>query len=162
MEGLEKGKGMTMKVRVDLALLAETITELQHGGPPCTEHVVLWLAKRADPYLAVKELFLPEQEAAADYFHIPRRAMAPLMEHLREQGLMVAAQLHTHPREAFHSSADDRWAIVRHIGALSIVLPEFGLTTTPQNFCFEAKLFVLNQANRWMKVSTDDHLEIAP
>jgi len=36
---------------------------------------------------------------------------------------MVAAQVHSHPDEAFHSKGDDEWAIVRHEGALSIVVP---------------------------------------
>ena len=153
---------MTTGIHIQEALLIETITELQHGGPPRTEHVALWLAKRTDPQITVRELFVPEQEAAAGYFHIPRLAMGHLMVYLRERGLMIAAQLHTHPQDAFHSPADDRWAIVRHVGALSIVLPAFGLTTTPKNFRAEAKFFMLDRSNHWMEVGPDNHLEIAP
>ena len=53
------------------------------------------------------------QTAKADMFHIDRAGMAALHAELRSQRVMVAAQVHSHP-EAFHSRADDQWAIVRH------------------------------------------------
>ncbi len=39
---------------------------------------------------------------------------------------MVLAQLHTHPGMAFHSLADDRLALPRQTGAISIVVPDYG------------------------------------
>jgi hypothetical protein len=87
------------------------------------------------------------------------------MERLRTQGLYVASQVHTHPREAFHSLADDKWAIVRHVGALSIVLPYFGRSTTLENFLRQAAVFQLDSSNTWNQVSPEllsDELRIIP
>src|SRR5438309_1630872 len=42
------------------------------------------------------------------------------------EGLIVRAQMHTHPGAAFHSSIDDRWPIVGTPGFISIVVPRFG------------------------------------
>jgi hypothetical protein len=68
---------------------------------------------------------------------------------LRDRDLMVAAQVHTHPHEAFHSAADDRWAIVRHVGALSLVLPDFAQKTSIDSFLNEAAVFRLSDRNEW-------------
>jgi hypothetical protein len=39
---------------------------------------------------------------------------------------LVLCQLHTHPGDAFHSSADDQGAFTDEVGFLSLVLPSFG------------------------------------
>jgi hypothetical protein len=42
-------------------------------------------------------------------------------------GERYVARIHSHPGEAFHSAADDRNPALTHQGALSIVVPFFGL-----------------------------------
>ena len=153
----------TRRVIVQRQLLADTLRELGKGGWSRTERVALWLAQRGDAAVSVREMYVPKYEAAKDYFHIGRPAMAKLMEHLRDRHLMIGAQLHTHPAEAFHSLADDRWAIVRHAGALSVVIPEFARFTTPLNFLVQAKVFSLSVTNEWLEIPRPElhhHLEI--
>jgi len=59
--------------------------------------------------------FKPWSEyAKALVFRIPPSSMTAMMAHLRERKLGLAAQVHSHPNRAFHSRADDAWAIVRH------------------------------------------------
>ena len=82
--------------------------------------------------------------------------MQALFEELKRNRLAVAAQIHTHPRQAFHSEADDTSAIVRHAGALSIVLPFFALKTAPDTFTRDAKVFVLSRDNVWHEVPVDE------
>jgi hypothetical protein len=142
----------TRSVIVSQYIVANTIEELRHGGSAETERFALWLGRKTETQVLISERYVPEYGASSDYFHIGRPAMARLMEYLRTHELMVGAQLHTHPQEAFHSSADDRWAIVRHLGALSIVLPDFGRATTADNFLREAKVFVLSLGNKWTEV----------
>jgi len=120
------------------------------------ECVLLWLGRREAGVQRVVEVYRPIQKASIDYFEIPRNGMAELMARLRTQGLYVASQVHTHPGEAFHSWADDRWAIVRHCGALSIVLPEFAKTTTHENFPLEAAVYQLNPSNEWIRVEAQE------
>jgi hypothetical protein len=78
---------------------------------------------------------------------------------------MVAAQVHTHPKLAFHSAADDKWAIVRHVGALSLVLPYFSLRTNVENFVQHTVTFSMNAENDWLPAPKDkiqDFYKIIP
>ena len=43
-----------------------------------------------------------------------------------EHGDILVAQIHGHPGRAYHSGADDKLAMVRLPGGLSIVVPNFG------------------------------------
>ena len=119
------------------------------------ECVLLWLGRREKGVQKIVDVYRPEQIGTVDYFEIPRNGMAALMNRLRVDGLYVVSQVHTHPKKAFHSYADDRWAIVRHVGALSIVLPHFALFTTADNFLQHAAVYQLDDSNDWIEVPAD-------
>jgi hypothetical protein len=44
---------------------------------------------------------------------------------LHENKLLLLAQIHSHPTEAYHSEMDDEYTIVSTVGGLSIVVPDF-------------------------------------
>ena len=44
---------------------------------------------------------------------------------LYENKMKLIAQIHSHPSEAYHSEADDRFPIVDTYGGVSIVVPDF-------------------------------------
>ncbi|ACS40458.1 MULTISPECIES: Mov34/MPN/PAD-1 family protein [Methylobacteriaceae] len=135
------------------AILAETLDRLRVGGRRGEERAVLWLARSASAApTPVQEVYEPEQATAEDYFHLPPASMRALMGHLRAHRLKIVAQVHTHPGRAFHSEADDAWAIVRHRGALSLVLPRFAATATPGTFLEEAMVYELSDAGLWEHV----------
>ena len=64
-----------------------------------------------------------------------------------ERGEELGAQVHTHPGPAYHSSIDNKQPIIREIGGLSIVIPDFSalplndldhcatFRITPQGWC---------------------------
>jgi len=84
---------------------------------------------------------------------------------LRKERLMIAAQVHTHPKLAFHSAADDKWAIVRHVGALSLVVPHYALRTNAVNFVQRTAAFCLNAENEWLQAPQEniqDFYKIVP
>ena len=139
-------------VVVPAPVVAKTLLELRGAGTENRERVVLWLGARSGNYVNVSEAFVPLQEAEEDYFRIPPRGMSELLSHLHQNRLMTAAQVHSHPGHAFHSEADDRWAVVRHEGALSLVVPFFGLNTTEETFTGDAAVFQLSKSNRWLEV----------
>ena len=147
---------MNSPVTISSALMNKTLIQLHFIGRRRSEHVLLWLAKRENGNISINRLWIPEQRAGRDFFEIPPRSMQALFNELRRDRLMVAAQVHTHPREAFHSWADDTWAIVRHVGALSLVLPYFALKTESHNFVHDAAVFVLSQENEWLEVPEAD------
>jgi len=130
----------------------QTLHSLQQAGNRDAEGVVLWLGRRQGGLIRVVEAYVPEYESDYDYFSIPRDSMALLLRHLGVTKTFLAAQVHSHPRRAFHSKADDEWAIVRHVGALSLVVPNFASTTTTTTFIRDIAAFSLNEHNEWIEI----------
>lgn len=143
---------MTPRIQVSREVLVATISYLQNSGKRGHEGVVLWLGRRSVNPARVTRVYQPEHTAAEDFFHIPSSSMRALMNYLDQHGISVLAQVHSHPLQAFHSKADDQWALVRHVGALSLVLPYFAKVTTPDNFSNEAAVFTLRQGNQWVEI----------
>jgi len=141
---------------VPVSIVESTLTSLRRAGDRQSEGVVLWLGRREPDGVIVTEAYVPEQEAAHDFFRIPPPAMAALLAHLGDTGTLIAAQVHSHPEEAFHSRTDDRWAIVRHLGALSVVVPRFANQTSVGNFLRQVAIFRLNHANQWRELEGPD------
>jgi len=115
------------------------------------ERPVLWVGDPQPPACASR-LIVPLQDADFDYFHVPPSGMRAVFDALRPHRHAILAQIHSHPGIAFHSEADDDWAIVRYEGALSIVVPFFALETTPETFLDDAAVFVLCADDVWHEV----------
>lgn len=145
-----------MVVTCTADLIATTLQQLREAGLRRCECVTLWLARRTAHTLQVEAVYRPTQTAREDMFHIPPAGMTALYAELRLRRLMVAAQVHSHPQEAFHSKADDRWAIVRHEGALSLVVPHFALDTTVARFLDDTKVYQFSAAARWTEVPREE------
>lgn len=152
--------GAAVKLRISSSLLADSLAALREGGRLGEERVLLWLALPQADVADVRELLVPEQEAASDYFAIPGSAIARLCRHLDQTGYFVPCQVHSHPAEAFHSAADDRWALVRHVGGLSLVVPHFALRTEPSTFIRDTAAFELDATDRWRRVEVTRVLEV--
>jgi proteasome lid subunit RPN8/RPN11 len=134
------------------AIVETTLEHLREAGKLRRECVMLWLGRRDGDQVRVLFAYRPLQTAKADMFHINGAGMTALHQELRRQRVMVAAQVHSHPMDAFHSKADDEWAIVRHEGALSLVVPSFASTTTRTNFLSLAKVYRYSDSARWLEV----------
>jgi proteasome lid subunit RPN8/RPN11 len=143
-------------LRCATTLIDATLGALRAGGLEGVERVVFWLGRRTpDGNADIAEVHVPEQEAAADYFRIPPESMIAFMAHLRRSRLVLLAQVHSHPHEAYHSKADDEWAVVRHEGGLSIVVPSFAADVTAANFEIAAAVFRLASDDRWLRVEPE-------
>jgi hypothetical protein len=138
------------------AVVATTLGMLQDAGAEGCECVVLWLSNRGSGTKCIVEAYRPEQRATENRFWIPEAGMTALMRHLRSAKLSLAAQVHSHPRRAFHSEIDDANAVVRHEGGLSIVVPYFGSELTPATFVEHSAFFSLNGDDKWEVVKRDD------
>jgi proteasome lid subunit RPN8/RPN11 len=143
---------MNSTIFISRSGIAQTLQVLQRSGQRCHEGIAFWLGRRAGEFINVVEVYEPAHEAEADYFRIPPSSMQALQLELKTKRLMIAAQVHSHPKEAFHSLADDTWAVIRHVGAVSIVLPNFAAKTNADSLFRDAAVFQLNGANRWMQV----------
>ena len=105
---------------------------MQEFGTHGWELLILWLGEidEATGIGHVREAFVPDQEPITSedgvgYF-VRGNTLFELNKALSVSGLRLIAQVHSHPREAFHSEADDRYAIVTAEGGLSLVVPNFG------------------------------------
>jgi len=145
------------RIKVGRSVVASTIERLQAGGHIGHERAVLWLGSGTD---RIDELYEPRQRTRADQFYFDGQSMQMLFAHLREKRLRVLAQVHSHPGRAFHSEADDEWAIVRHAGALSLVLPRFAHEATVDNFLSLAATYVLSTRNDWEETPGVTLLEV--
>ncbi|MGN6400704.1 MAG: hypothetical protein ACTHMD_09630 [Flavisolibacter sp.] len=140
-----------IKLEISTELLQHTLQLLKES--PKKERVVLWFGKKENDTYSVKEVHLPFQITEEDSFFIPPEGMEQIMNRLRPNRLIIVAQIHTHPFEAYHSEADDTWAIVRHLNAYSLVIPWFCKDTTVSNFLLDVATYVLNNHNYWEEVS---------
>lgn len=96
------------------------------------EVLVLWLGdvEPGQGRARVRHAFVPKQkpiesEEGVGYF-VTGDTLFELNKGLAETGLRLIAQVHSHPQDAYHSEADDRYAIVTAEGGLSLVVPNFG------------------------------------
>jgi len=132
-------------------ILVDTIEVLRRGGRRGEERAALWLSsatlRRPAPVIEVYE---PDQVAQADYFRLPPQSMCALMRHLGATRSRIVAQIHTHPGRAYHSDVDAEWAIIRHVGALSLVIPRFAKTTTVSSFLKQAMTYEFSLDAEWL------------
>jgi proteasome lid subunit RPN8/RPN11 len=117
-------------VVIDRQVVEATLDELQRFGERQLEGLVLWLGDGDLHRVHVRRAFVPEQEAISGedgvgYF-VSGETLFKLNVALAESGLRLIAQVHSHPGEAYHSEADDRYAIVTADGGFSLVVPDFG------------------------------------
>lgn len=143
------------QLNVPAAIVERTLNSLRDAGSRNSEGVVLWLGRRTSG-VDIVEAYIPHYESERDFFWIPRDSMAALLRHLGQTQTFLAAQVHSHPGLAFHSEADDRWAIVRHVGALSLVVPRFAASTTPKTFLTDIAAFSLSSRNQWTELDKAD------
>lgn len=113
-------------LRVTRAQLEETFTHVRACGGGRAECQVLWVGPWSDPSL-VTEVVHPEHRAHRGGFVLDDSWLSRFWLWLAERGEGIRAQVHTHPREAFHSATDDAWPVVHLEGFLSLVIPDFGL-----------------------------------
>lgn len=149
-----------MTLVVPTSIVDETITILQTAGRASVEQMVLWLGRRHGSEVEVLEALRPTQRVTRLSIQIPARGMAEIFDRIRATRLVVAAQVHAHPAEAFHSHADDHLAVIRHEGALSLVLPDFAFNTSVKSFKRDVAAFSLSALNTWQPVDITKTLVI--
>lgn len=137
------------------SIIDDTLAEVWRGGSKNCEALVLWLGKRTGEVTTVVEVHIPDYEARRDQFRVRPESMRAIMTHLRATRTHICAQVHSHPGRAFHSTADDEWAIVRHQGAISLVVPNFGSGLVSAGFLDAVAAFALSADDRWEQVLQD-------
>lgn len=144
---------MTTPLIIPSLILDRTLDELKKISSSEREAFVLWLGNRMSN--RIKEMYVPEYVSGKNYYQITDNGNSDLFIHLKQNKLSVLAQIHTHPREAFHSFADDKMATVAHVGGLSFVLPDFATNTTLMTFSDLVKTFRLSHTGEWLQAGQE-------
>lgn len=144
------------RVILDQRIVTKTLEVLQAYGKRQFEGLVLWVGSISENEAKIEDVWVPPQrsireERGVGYF-VSSDALVEISRKLREKGVRLIAQVHSHPGRAYHSEADDAYAIVTTNGGFSLVVPNFG-------FCPEKitnwAVYRLNGAN-WIIMTTQE------
>jgi hypothetical protein len=141
--------------RVPRDTVARSISFLQTQGALRHEGVVLWPGRLQGGVCEVTEPIIPRQITGRLSYRIPNDETFRIIRDVAERGLVIPIQIHSHPFEAFHSSADDEYAFVQHENALSIVVPDFAAFPLAE-FTKQARVYRLRPGNEWLEVAAEE------
>jgi hypothetical protein len=110
--------------------LGYTEDALREAGADGYERFVFWSGRPLDAATFVVEaVHVPGQSAYKTrqglLVRVEGEALHRLNAWLYEHEQVLAAQVHAHPTDAYHSETDDTFPIVTSEGGLSIVVPDF-------------------------------------
>jgi hypothetical protein len=139
-------------------LIAETEQFLKDVGEQGFEGLMLWAGSvRADSptIIDVVGCIAPDQTLVRGEdgvgLHVDGDELFRLNAMLYRKRLLLIGQVHSHPSQAYHSTTDDRYAVVTIPGGLSIVVPDFAR----HGFCLDsAAVYRLTAQGEWAKLSS--------
>lgn len=134
-------------LEIPAAIANQTLEHLRHKGAENAEGVVLWRGTLAPPH--VTGVIVPEQITSTGRFEVPLAERQRMTRELAGTSDYIIAQVHSHPREAFHSLVDDAEAIPRRPGSYSLVVPDFARR---DQLLDAAALFQLSKAGSWDEI----------
>jgi len=113
------------------SILVDTIQLLQEIGDLGLESFVLWggVVEGEGDQLRFTSVHRPAQQPHRTPYglavSVPGDELARMNLWLYQHGEILAAQVHSHPTDAFHSDTDNEYPLVTLLGALSAVAPYF-------------------------------------
>lgn len=115
--------------RVPAGIVGQTQRALAKAGADGYEAFVLWSGLRHQEVFEIRTPHLPRQRSYKTedglLVRIGGDALDKLNRWLYDHGEELAAQVHAHPTDAFHSTVDDEYPIVTALGGLSVVAADF-------------------------------------
>ena len=130
----------------------EPFTRNRHEG-------IAYLYGRTDGYttLAVGAI-RPNAMTTPGSFSVSAPEMARLVKEIRRSGLQLICQLHTHPRQAYHSDGDVDGLKLICDGYVSVVLPDYGIHLPS----FEDAVFYFYRRGNGFTALEDHDIRIIP
>jgi hypothetical protein len=117
---------VSLAYRLARAMLEETFQHLRSCGHGRAECQVLWISSWAMPEI-ITGVVHPKHAAHLGGFVLDDSWLSEFWMELGDTNSGIRVQVHSHPREAFHSKTDDDYPIIHKPGFLSLVIPNFGL-----------------------------------
>ena len=148
------------RVTVPRTVLLETHLHLREVGRMGHEGFALWAGRNAVERFDVSDVLIPEQEGLRTGSGVCVRVGGGELHRINvwlfEHGLRLIAQIHSHPKDAYHSETDDTFPIVTTEGGLSLVVPEFA--RGPVDLAHYAVYRLLR--GRWVELSRAEITEL--
>ena len=109
-------------------IAAATLTHLRAAAARRCEEFAFWSGHALSERTAiVSRAFHPRTTQSSGHVSIDDdEQLLAMTDLVHEHDELVLCQLHTHPKDAFHSEIDDQGAFTDEVGFLSFVLPDFG------------------------------------
>lgn len=111
-------------------VLDPTLEVLQSAGADGNEAFVVWGGQVDNGILRFTTALRPAQQPINEPdgvgVYVSGEALFEMNRTLFNRREMLAGQVHSHPGEAYHSDTDDHFPLVTLLGALSLVVPDFG------------------------------------
>lgn len=145
------------KVNLPPQVLEATYAHLRQAGGLRVEGVALWAGVENAQEFDVKEVIIPKQTALrleqGLCYIVTEDELHRINVRLFDTKLRLVAQVHSHPKDAYHSDTDDLYPMVTKLGCLSVVIPDFAAGQVDLN---SWAVFRLTARHTWSKVSPDD------
>jgi hypothetical protein len=142
------------RIEVPASVADDANSFLRAAGQQGYEAFSLWVGIREGSTFRVRQNIVPRQEGhrseSGVWVSVGSVELHNLNLWLYENEMLLVAQLHSHPTEAFHSELDDTFPIATTVGSLSIVIPDFARNRFQIERC---AVFRLSRANRWEELS---------
>jgi len=141
------------QVIVPRTVVTEMQRFLRSMGEQRHEGVVLWAGQPEGGVFQVTNLLIPRQRATRTTegvcASVDGDEMYRINAELLRAELRLIAQIHSHPTDAYHSETDDEHALVRTMGCLSLVIPDFA--ARPFSLA-DTAVFRLDRAGAWQEL----------
>jgi hypothetical protein len=149
------------RILVSRELIDHTYRILRVAGQKGCEAFVLWLGQKERDVFTVTESLAPAQTAYKTSLgvcvKVAEDELHRLNVYLHENRLQLIAQIHSHPREAYHSDTDDSYPIATTIGCVSIVIPNFA----SGNFLSDrVAIYRLQSDQQWIELDDSEWREL--
>lgn len=118
------------RFRITEEAVGATVDAIRSAGEEGYELFVIWSGTRDGNVFTVAEVHIPDQVSykmgGGLCVRIDGSELHRLNVWLYEAQQVVGAQVHSHPRDAYHSDTDNAYPVATLDGSLSLVLPYFG------------------------------------
>lgn len=145
------------EVRIPLSCANSAYKYLQDFGMKGFEGVALWAGVQVESTFEVRATFIPEQKSfnhdSGLFYSVGGDQLHRLNVWLYKNKMVLIAQIHSHPSEAYHSDTDDAFPIVTELGGLSLVVPDFA--SAPLNI-YDWAAYRLSPNYGWKELSVKE------
>lgn len=144
-------------ISISSSHLLKAFDFLRYAGEKGVEAVALFAGVEINKTFQIKEVILPKQlgyilEQGLMYA-VEGEELHRINVWLYENNMKLIAQIHSHPTEAYHSEADDRFPIVDTYGGISIVAPNFASDNISLKDC---AIYRLSLDKTWDKLTNSE------